>query len=182
MGFLSRILGKNKKQKPHNFSKIMRNRDRLVIFLPKDNYESYNIVTNVVGMQTEFEEVIFFIEQFAYTFFSKLKLNNKYKFRIFDKEQPIINEAVMMNFTEERTIQSFLKRCIDSTIIDINNEANMQFVPAAENSLELFERFCEFYNLKIAKKELILPISNRNGYNKTAFCAESFSKFCTGNI
>ncbi|MCF7792468.1 MAG: hypothetical protein K9N09_00555 [Candidatus Cloacimonetes bacterium] len=161
MGFLSRIFGKNKKPKPHNFSRIMRNRDKLVIFLAKDHFENFNILNNVVGLQKEFKEIIFFIDQFAFNLFTRFALENKIKFRVFDKEQPIINEAVIMNFADERAVYSFLKRCNDSTIIDINNESNMQFLPAAKNSLELFERFCEFYSLKVTKQNLKLPISNQ---------------------
>lgn len=152
---------KKKLKNPHNFSKIMRNRERLAIFLPKDKYQAYKIVQLVAGLQTPFKETVFFVDNYSYPLFTKLSVPQNCVFKIFEDEQPPLLQAVVMCFVEDKAVLSFIKRCKDSTIVDINNRANMQFLPLPRNALELFQRFCNFHNLEIQSHKLDIQVSSQ---------------------
>jgi len=178
MSFWGKIVKKKTNEPPHGFSEIMKMRELLVVFLPEDIYESYRIISYINGWNELFKKIYLFTSESALPFFSRLLSNPNLQVLLFNTEQPAFQKAVIMNFGRQKSVLSFIKRCSQSTVIDIANQANMQFVPPPRNSLELFGRFCGFYDLQMQESNPVLSLNvSELNITKQRFTQNRFPNF-----
>ena len=178
MSFFGKIFGSRKKIKPHDFSEVMKHREKLVVFLPSNLHTSLRLISVVSTLNAEFKEIYIFTSEYALPLFSKFKFATNLFYLCFSTEQPVFQKAVIINFSRQKTVTGFVKRCIQSTIIDIQNQANLQFLPLPNDPVILMQRFCEFYDLKFAEQKLSLPFSPQDiTITKQRFLQNRFPDF-----
>ncbi|MDO9578388.1 MAG: hypothetical protein Q7J16_10925 [Candidatus Cloacimonadales bacterium] len=159
MSIIKNIFGKKAQSQPHNFSRVMQKKEYCVAFLPDDYYQDFEIISNLAGWDELFANIVIFSSTYNFAFYKKLQNAGKIQFRIFEPSQPLFQESVILNFSASKDVQRYLNRSSNSTIADINNLANMQFLPEPKDAKELLANFAKFYNISLQKKELTIELS-----------------------
>ncbi len=178
MSFISRIFSRRKKIKPHDFTEVMKHREQLVVFLPSNLHTSFRLISIIATMKSDFKEFFLFTSEYALPLFSKLKFAANMSYLSFSSEQPVFDKAVIFNFCRQKAVSAFVKRCTQSTIIDMENQANLQFLPLPDDPVIMVQRFCEFYDLKFAEQKLSLPLSQQEiAITKQRFLQNRFPDF-----
>ena len=159
MSFIKKIFTKKKSQHVHDFTQIMQKKEHCFAFLPDDFYQDFEIVSYLVNWNELFSNITVFTSDYNHVFCSKLINTGKISFRIFKPGQPLFNESVILNFSDSKEIQKYVARNQNSTIADINNLSNIQFLPLPKNANELITKFAQFYNLPLQKNELNIELT-----------------------
>jgi hypothetical protein len=159
MSILKYIFGRKTNLQPHKFSEVMQKKEHCIAFLPNDVYQDFEIISYLSNWTDIFENIIIFSSEYNHSLFSKFQNAGNISFRVFESGQSIFNESVILNFSDSREVQRFLSRCNNSTIADINNLANMQFVPEPGNAIDLLTKFSQFFDLPFQKSELSIELT-----------------------
>lgn len=159
MSFIKNIFGKKAPSQPHNFSQVMQKKEYCVAFLPDDYYQDFEIISYLANWDELFANIVIFSSEYNFGFHKKLQNVGKIQFRIFEPGQPLFQESVILNFSASKDVQRYLTRSSKSTIADINNLANMQFLPEPRDANELLVKFAHFYKIPLQRRDLIIELS-----------------------
>lgn len=165
MSFLGKIFGKKSTAEPHNFSQLISGRDRLIVFLPDDVFDSYHILTHVAVWKDIFKEIIVFVPRYYHSFFSKFEISNNLKYDTYTSEQIPLIGSTILNFSREKGIEKYLRTCKNSTIVDTTNNANLQFIPSPRSAEEIVEKFAGFADLPFDKIHLSFELTQSEHFN-----------------
>ena len=65
----------------------------------------------------------------------------------------------MLNFSSDKKILDVLDHCKNSTILDVNNSANMQFIPPPTDPLILLKKFANIFNFSWERYQFKVEVS-----------------------
>jgi hypothetical protein len=167
-----------KKTHLHDFSDIMRSRQNLVVFLPEDDFEAARITIEILKWSDNFKSSVFFCSDFALPFYRKYFSKANLVFQVFESNNSFINKAVIINFLRSKKIFKFLKKCNGSTVIDIENRFNLQFLPKVTDNIQMLKRFSDFFKIEETKTgSKFLPGTDEISITKQKFPPNKFPNF-----
>ena len=152
----------------HSFTDIVASGEKIVIFCPEDSYKTYMILSHILSWKDHFKQITIILPDYEYTFFKKIYQDEKTKYFNIDDDIKPFNNSVIFNLSSMKKNRKILDHCKNSSILDINNPANLQFIPAPKDSLILLKKFAYFFdfsweryqfNIEISKSELLFAHS-----------------------
>jgi len=144
------------KNDPVDFTKIITEREKLVVIFPDATNQTYEIFSYILNWEKLFKEFLFILPEFSLPFFQHLNMLKNAVFYELDSIIESVKNSVIINFNESEKINRFLKSSINSIIISTYNYANLQFIPHSENSLKLLNNFADFFSFPFTKKQILL--------------------------
>ena len=178
MNWIKRFFSGKTEPQPHNFSKVMQNKECCVAFLSGDFYEDYEIISCLAGWNDIFKSIVVFTVAQNFEFQRRLQNTGNISFRIFSPEQPLFKESLILNFSASKEIRRYLSRNHDSSIADIHNQSNLQFLPQPQNARELMTKSAQFYGISLQKKQLAIELSEAEKESiKGKFIQNRFQNF-----
>lgn len=178
MNFIKKIFGLKETAKPHNFSQIISGRERLIVFLPDDIYDSYIILNYISSWSSLYNQIIVFIPRYSFNFFSRFRICDNLNYKVFSDEQSPLPGSSIVNFNLDREIDKYLRQCTDSTIANVTEKANLQFIPAPQTAEELLQKFAGFAALPIKKNQLTFELTqSEQANNKQKYFHNRFPDF-----
>ncbi|RLC51875.1 MAG: hypothetical protein DRI23_04110 [Candidatus Cloacimonadota bacterium] len=178
MKFIRNVFSRRSVPEPHNFSQLISGRERLIVFLPDDVLDSYQILCHLVVWKDLFKEMLIFVPQYSHTFFSRFNIGSNVKYVVFSFEKaPLIGSSIL-NFSLEKSIEKYLKNCKGSTIVDSSNKSNLQFIPYPKSALEILEKFAGFSNLPFQETHISFELTKAEHFtNKQKYFHNRFPDF-----
>jgi len=174
MKLLKKIFNRKLSWEPHNFTDNVTSGEKIVIFCPEDSYKTFLILSRVLGWKNHFQQIIMILPNYEFAFFNKIYQNKIVKYYNVDDEIKSFNNSVIFNFSLLKKNRKILDHCKNSSILNITNPANLQFIPIPKDSLSLLKKFADFFgfpwesyqfNIEFSKSELLgmedLFIKNR---------------------
>jgi hypothetical protein len=162
--FLASLKKKNNPQKQQNFTRLMKERECIIIYFSANSGHTFEIFSYLVGWKKLFRDIICIIPDFSFIFFKRLNLPEN--FTIINQRTDLkpFNNSVIFNFSRNRQVTRNLKLSQNSAIIDIENPSNLQFFPIPDSPVLLFTNFAGFFNFPVQKSvlKLELTISEEN--------------------
>lgn len=178
MGFIENIFKRKAVVEPHNFSQLISSRERLIVFLPEDVLESYNVLTFVAPWIDVYKEILVFVPQFSFSFFARFEISDNLKYATFSAEQEPLSRSSILNLNDRRQIEKYLHLCEDSTIVNTGGNSNLQFVPSPKSARELVEKFAGFAALPFSMKKLSFELTQTEiSNNKQKYFHNRFPDF-----
>ena len=157
--FFTTFTKKNKHYGQQNFTRLLTERERIIIFFSANSAQTFEIFSYLVGWKRLFKEIICIIPDFSFLFFKRLNL--PLNFTIINQKTDLkpFNNSVIFNFYSNKQIIRNLRLSQNSAIIDIENPANLQFYPIPDSPVALFIHFARFFNFPIQKSKLKLELT-----------------------
>ena len=178
---MKKIINKIKGTKPYqqqNFTQMMTDRERLVMFFSENPAHTFDVLSYIINWSELFREFICIIPDFSYTFFKRVTTFKNIKCINISSDLNPFPESIIFNFSKEKHISKLLKQCKNSTIIDINNPSNLQFVPTPDDPVTLFENFAGFFNFLLKKADIKIELSpSESNITKHRFIQNRFHNF-----
>ncbi|MCK4653817.1 MAG: hypothetical protein KAU01_05185 [Candidatus Cloacimonetes bacterium] len=178
---MKKIISKIRGTKPYqqqNFTRVMTDRKRLVIFFSENPAHTFDVLSFIINWTKLFKEFVCIIPAFSYTFFKRITLFENMKYLNLSSNLNPFPESIIFNFSKEKHISKLLKQCKNSTIIDINNPSNIQFVPTPDDPVTLFENFAGFFNFPLNKADIKIELSpSESNITKHRFIQNRFHNF-----
>lgn len=155
---------KNNPQKQQNFTRLMTERESIIIYFSANSEHTFEIFSYLVGWKKLFREIICIIPEFSFIFFKRLNLPEN--FTIINQKTDLkpFNNSVIFNFSHNKQATRNLKLSQNSAIIDIENPSNLQLLPIPDSPVSLFTNFARFFNFPVQKSllEIELTIAEEN--------------------
>jgi hypothetical protein len=157
--FIASLTRKNKSQNQQNFTRLMTERERIIIYFSANSEHTFEIFSYLVSWKELFTEIICIIPNYSFMFFKRLNLPEN--FTIINQETDLkpFNNSVIFNFYHNKQVTRNLKLSQNSAIIDIENPSNLQFFPIPDSPVSLFTNFARFFNFPIQKSLLKLELT-----------------------
>jgi hypothetical protein len=178
MKLISNLFGRNSAAEPHNFSQLISGRERLIVFLPNNVLDSYQILCHLVVWKDLFKEFLIFVPSYSHSFFSRFNFSSNVKYVIFSSEKTPLVGSSILNLSLEKNIEKYLKSCKGSTIVDASNKFNLQFIPYPKSTLEILEKFAGFSDLPFKEYHLSFELTQKEHFtNKQKYFHNRFPDF-----
>lgn len=160
MRSLKNIFNRRSQWERHSFTDIVASGERIVIFCPKNSYKTSTILSHILSWKDHFKEISIILPDHDYTFFKRIDQNETTTyFKINNDIKPFEN-AVIFNFNPKKKLRKILDHCKNSTILDINNPANLQFIPTPKDPIALLKKFADFFDFSWNRYKFSIEISN----------------------
>lgn len=174
---ISKIKG-TKQYQQQNFTQMMTDRERLVIFFSENPTYTFDTLSYIINWSKLFKEFVCIIPDFSYTFFKRITPFKNLKYLNLSSDLDPFPESVIFNFSREKYVSKLLKQCKDSTIIDMDNPSNLQFVPTPDNPVTMLENFARFFNFPLDKANIKIELSpSESNIAKHRFIQNRFHNF-----
>ncbi|MCK4311769.1 MAG: hypothetical protein KAW88_03430 [Candidatus Cloacimonetes bacterium] len=178
---MKKIISRIKGTKPYqqqNFTQMMIDRERLVVFFSENPAYTFDTLSYIINWSKLFKEFVCIIPDFSYTFFKRITPFKNIKYLNLSSDLDPFPESIIFNFSKEKHMSKLLKQCKDSTIIDLNNPSNLQFVPTPDNPVTILENFAVFFNFPMNKAEIKIELSPSESHiTKHRFIQNRFHNF-----
>ncbi len=157
--FLASLKKKNNPQKQQNFTRLMKERESIVIYFSANSQHTFEIFSYLLGWKKLFRDIICIVPDFSFLFFKRLNLPEN--FTIINQKTDLkpFNNSVIFNFCHNKQVTRNLKLSQNSAIIDIENPSNLQFFPIPDSPVSLFTNFARFFNFPVQKSPLKLELT-----------------------
>jgi hypothetical protein len=138
--FLALLKKKNNPQKQQNFTRLMKERESIIIYFSANSEHTFEIFSYLVGWKKLFRDIICMTDLKPF------------------------NNSVIFNFCHNKQVTRNLKLSQNSAIIDIENPSNLQLLPIPDSPVSLFTNFAGFFNFPVQKSllKLELTIAEKN--------------------
>lgn len=157
--FLTLLTKKNKPYGQQNFTRLLTERERIIIYFSANSEHTFEIFSYLIGWKGLFQEIICIIPDFSFLFFKRLKLPVNFTIINQNTDLKPFNDSVIFNFYCNKQVTRNLKLSQNSAIIDIENPANLQFFPIPDSPVSLFTHFARFFNFPVQKSKLKLELT-----------------------
>ena len=143
----------------NSFTNIVSSGERIVVFCPEDSYKTSTILSHILSWRDRFKQISIILPDHDYTFFKRIDRSEATTyFNIKNVIKPF-NNACIFNFSSNKKVRKVLDHCKNSTILDINNPANLQFIPAPDDPVALLKKFADFFDFSWNKYQFNIDIS-----------------------
>ena len=165
MKSLMNIFNRKLKWKQHSFTNIVASGERIVVFCPEDSYKTSILLSHILSWKDHFKQISIILPDYDHTFFKRIHQDETTTYFNINTDVKPFNNAVIFNFNSVKKIRKVLDHCKNSTILDINNPANLQFIPTPNDPVDLLKKFADFFdfsweryqfNIEISKSELMV--------------------------
>ncbi|MEA2096051.1 MAG: hypothetical protein U9P73_05090 [Candidatus Cloacimonadota bacterium] len=165
MKLLKRIFNRKLSWEQHSFTNIVATGERVVIFCPDDSNQTSSILSHILSWKHHFKQISIILPDYDYAFFKRIDQDESTTYFNINNDIKPFNNAVIFNFSSLRKIRKVLNHCKSSTILDINNPANLQFLPTPTDPVYLLKKFADFFDfswesyqfdIEILKSELMV--------------------------
>jgi len=159
MEILKNLFPRKTSWEQHSFTDIVSSGERIVIFCPEKSYQTSQILSKILCWKDHFKKMSIILADYDFTFFKRFDRDETTTyFNINNRIKPFDN-AVIFNFNSDKKIRQVLDLCKNSTILDINNPANMQFIPAPTDPITLLKKFADFFGFSWDKYPFNIDVS-----------------------
>jgi hypothetical protein len=157
--FLALLKKKNNRQKQQNFTRLIKEREGIVIYFSANSEHTFEIFSYLLSWEKLFRDIICIIPDFSFIFFKRLNLPEN--FTIINQRTDLkpFNNSVIFNFCHNKQVTRNLKLSQNSAIIDIENPSNLQFFPIPDSPVSLLTNFARFFNFPVQKSPLKLELT-----------------------
>ncbi len=155
---------KNNPQKQQNFTRLMTERESIIIYFSANSEHTFEIFSYLVGWKKLFRDIICILPEFSFLFFKRLNLPENLTIINQKTDLKPFNNSVIFNFSHNKQVTRNLKLSQNSAIIDIENPSNLQLLPITDSPVSLFTNFARFFNFPVQKSllEMELTIAEEN--------------------
>ena len=130
MKLLKKIFNSKLSWEQHSFTNIVSSGERIVIFCSEDSNQTSSILAHILSWKHHFKQISIILPNYDYSFFKRIDKDETTTYFNINNDIKPFNNAVIFNFSSLKKIRKVLNHCKSSTILDINNPANLQFLPA----------------------------------------------------
>ena len=165
MKLLKRIFNRKLSWEQHSFTNIVATGERIVIFCPEDSNQTSSVLSHILSWKHHFKQISIILPDYDYAFFKRIDKDETTTYFNINNDIKPFNNAVIFNFSSLKKIRKVLNYCKSSTILDINNPANLQFLPTPTDPVFLLKKFADFFDfswkryqfdIEIPKSELMV--------------------------
>ncbi len=159
MKLLKRLFSRKLSWEQHSFTNIVASGERIVIFCPADSNQTFLILSHILSWKNHFKQISIILPDYDYAFFKRIDKDETTTYFNINNDVKPFNNAVIFNFSSLKKIRKVLNYCKSSTILDINNPANLQFLPTPTDPIFLLKKFADFFDFKWERYQLGIEIS-----------------------
>ena len=161
-----------------NISQLMQQREELKVILPENPAESFVLLSHLVSVFADFRKSIILLPKFQITFFEKLFPQENVVFRVLSSRIPAYENQIILNFNRNKIAKKIISRSEHSLIGDIDNFANIHFLPPPQNPLSLLQEFAAFFRLELISQTPEMKLLNDEfPLEKAKFLRNKFPHF-----
>ena len=135
-----------------NISQMMRRHEGLTVILTENPAENFVLLSHLVSVFADFKKSIIILPKFQITFFEKLYRQENVVFRVLSSRIPAYENHIILNFNGNEIAKKIISRSEHSLIGDIDNFANIHFLPPPSNPLSLLQKFAAFFRLELVSQ------------------------------
>ena len=149
----------------NSFTNIVSSGERIVVFCPEDSYKTSTLLSHILSWKDHFKQISIILPDYDHPFFKRIHQNETTTYFNVNTGVKPFNNAVIFNFNSSKKIRKVLDHCRNSTILDISNPANLQFIPTPNDPVDLLKKFADFFDftwerypfdIEILKSELMV--------------------------
>ncbi len=144
----------------HSFTGIVAAGERIVIFCPEGSDQTTKILSHILSWKDHFKQISIILSDYDYTFFKRIDRDETTTFFNINNRIRPFNNSVILNFSSDRKIRDVFDHCKNSTILDVNNSANMQFIPPPTDPLTLLKKFANFFDFSWERYQYKVDVTN----------------------
>lgn len=159
MKLLKRIFNRKLSWEQHSFTNIVASGERIVIFCSDDSNQTSSVLAHILSWKHHFKQISVILPDYDYAFFKRIDKDETTTYININNDIKPFNNAVIFNFSSLKKIRKVLNHCKSSTILDINNPANLQFLPAPTDPVFLLKRFADFFDFSWQRYQFEIEIS-----------------------
>ncbi|MCD4796195.1 MAG: hypothetical protein K8R49_03360 [Candidatus Cloacimonetes bacterium] len=174
---ISRLIMKKNDHKPHNFTQILSEPKKMVIFFSNNPVDSFEIISYIPNWKKLFREYFLVFPEYEFSFFKRFQILENINFLRYD-DLPPFNDCVILNLCEDKNHVKHLKQSRRSTIIGLNGTSNLKFIPTPSEPVQIIRSFAEFFNFPLKKTKLELELTpSESSITKQRFIQNRFNNF-----
>lgn len=143
----------------HSFTDIVASGEQLMIFCPEDSFKTYILLSYILSWKDHFKKIVIVLTDYNYTFFKEIDQDEITKYFNINNIIKPYNNSVIFNFNYNKITHKILDLCKNSTIMDINNQANLQFIPTPKDPIALLRKFADFFDFSWKSSQFKIAIS-----------------------
>ncbi len=159
MKLLKRLFNRKLSWEQHSFTNIVASGERIVIFCPEDSYQTSLILSHILSWKHHFKQMSIILPDNDYAFFKRIDRDETTTYFNINNDVKPFNNAVIFNFSSLKRIRKVLNYCKSSTILDISNPANLQFLPTPTDPIFLLKKFADFFDFTWVRYQFGIEIS-----------------------
>ncbi len=160
MNLFKKLFSRKPSWEQHSFTNIVASGERIVVFCSDDSNQTSLVLSHILSWKDHFKQISVILPNNDYAFFKKIDVDETTTyFNITNDIKPFHN-SVIFNFSSLKKIRRILNHCKSSTILDISNPANLQFLPTPTDPVFLLKKFADFFDFSWGKHQYDIEISN----------------------
>ena len=160
MNLYKKIFSPKQSWEQHSFTNIVASGERIVVFCSDDSNQTSLVLSHILSWKDHFKQISVILPNNDYAFFKRIDEDETTTyFNITNDIKPFHN-SVIFNFSSLKKIRKVLNHCKSSTILDINNPANLQFLPTPTDPVFLLKKFADFFDFAWERHQFNIEISN----------------------
>ena len=160
MNLFKKIFSPKQSWEQHSFTNIVASGERIVVFCSDDSNQTSLVLSHILSWKDHFKQISVILPNNDYAFFKRIDEDETTTyFNITNDIKPFHN-SVIFNFSSLKKIRKVLNHCKSSTILDINNPANLQFLPTPTDPVFLLKKFADFFDFAWERHQFDIEISN----------------------
>ena len=160
MKLLKNMFSRKLSWEQHSFTGIVAAGERIVIFCPERSDQTTIVLSHILSWKDHFKQISIILSDYDYTFFKRIDRDETTTyFNIKNRIRPF-NNSVILNFNSDKKIRDIFDHCKNSTILDVNNSANMQFIPPPTDPLTLLKKFADFFDFSWERYQYKIEVTN----------------------
>ena len=160
MNLYKKIFSPKQSWEQHSFTNIVASGERIVVFCSDDSNQTSLVLSHILSWKDHFKQISVILPNNDYAFFKRIDEDETTTyFNITNDIKPFHN-SVIFNFSSLKKIRKVLNHCKSSTILDINNPANLQFLPTPTDPVFLLKKFADFFDFAWERHQFDIEISN----------------------
>jgi len=159
MKSIMNIFNRKLKWKQHSFTNIVASGERIVVFCPEDSSKTATLLSHILNWMDYFKQISIILPDYDHTFFKRIHQHEATTHFNINSDVKPFNNAVIFNFNSAKKIRKVLDNCKNSTILDINNPANLQFIPTPNDPVDLLKKFADFFDFPWERYQFDIEIS-----------------------
>jgi hypothetical protein len=144
----------------HSFTGIVASGERIVIFCSDDSNQTSSVLAHILSWKHHFKQISIILSNYNYSFFKRIDKDKTTTYFNINNDIELFNNAVIFNFCSLKKMRKVLNHCKNSTILDIHNPANMQFIPPPTEPLTLLKKFANFFDFSWERHQYKIEITN----------------------
>ncbi|MCF7859421.1 MAG: hypothetical protein K9N07_08915 [Candidatus Cloacimonetes bacterium] len=160
MRSINKIFNNKSSWQQNSFTDIINSGEQLVVFCSENVYHTSAVLSHILTWRDHFKQIALILPEFEYSFFKRLE--KKESIVCFSNRSEIkpFKNSVIFNFSSERKARKIVDKCLRSSILDINNPANLQFIPTPADPVMMLKEFADFFDFSWGTYQYEIDTSN----------------------